>query len=192
MRVSYKKRSCIHFVCSKLALLLLAVLIVFPISLITNRQVPSYIPAPLALKSDLPSVIYDQIDESSGNLLLSLLNDIKQTPQLPFCPLINPHYERYNRLKSSKNTFFIALNLFNSEKIIPNLALQITRLVEFLGKDRVFISVYENGSTDSTPMMLDTLHDFLTDVGIKHEIKSVDGAPIVWKNVHRIGIFMFI
>lgn len=120
----------------------------------------------------------------------------KVNKKVPWCPLLPQHYDRYKHIRASSSKFFIAANLFNSERVIPNLAMQIMHLVEFLGKDRVFISIYENGSNDGTPVQLDIFRDSLDSLGIPNKIVSESGPAVShlislnkkvnWTSVHRI------
>lgn len=44
--------------------------------------------------------------------------------------------------------FFIALILYNNQQVIATLLKELPKLASYLGRDRVFVSIYENGSTD--------------------------------------------
>jgi hypothetical protein len=92
--------------------------------------------------------------------------------------MLKQHYDRYKYIRSSPAKYFIALNLYNSERVIPNLALQLINLAEFLGRDRIFISVYENGSEDGTPMQLDVLRNWLDKLGVGNTIINEPGTPV--------------
>ncbi|KAJ2799148.1 hypothetical protein H4S07_005518, partial [Coemansia furcata] len=65
---------------------------------------------------------------------------------------------------------FIAANLYNSENILPNMALQLLVLADTLGHSRVFISIYENGSKDKTKEILGQFNSTLNALGIAHRI----------------------
>jgi hypothetical protein len=41
--------------------------------------------------------------------------------------------------------FYMAINFFNNEEILPHFMSEFFKLVNFLGKDNVFVSIYENG-----------------------------------------------
>jgi hypothetical protein len=62
--------------------------------------------------------------------------------------------------------------------MIPNLAKQLIHLAEFLGRDRVYISIFENGSGDGSPAQLDILRDSLNTLGIGNSIISEPGPPV--------------
>jgi hypothetical protein len=66
--------------------------------------------------------------------------------------------------------FFFTANFFNSEDILPTLLHEWYKLIGYLGPENVYVSVYENGSVDRTPKMLDELRQFLVSVGVPHRI----------------------
>ncbi|KAJ2816134.1 hypothetical protein GGI24_005816, partial [Coemansia furcata] len=79
---------------------------------------------------------------------------------------------------------FIAANLYNSENILPNMALQLLALADTLGHSRVFISIYENGSKDKTKEILGQFNSTLNTLSIAHQIRT-DEAPRP-EHIHRI------
>jgi len=94
-----------------------------------------------------------------------------------FVPFINFHvlsvYE-LNKMRSQvvrwHATFFFAANFHNSEDILPNWSSQFLRLAAILGPHRVFLSVYENDSTDKTKELLGVLRDEATALGVANKI----------------------
>lgn len=54
------------------------------------------------------------------------------------------------RDQGQRDRIYIAFLLFNSEDRLPTFIEQITTLAAVLGNERLFVSVYENGSTDLT------------------------------------------
>ncbi|KAH6594574.1 hypothetical protein BASA50_006524 [Batrachochytrium salamandrivorans] len=66
--------------------------------------------------------------------------------------------------------YFVALNFHNSEQVLPTIIQGLLRLADFLGPDRLYISVFENGSTDNTKALLHMLEDILTHAGIMSTI----------------------
>ncbi|KAJ1813132.1 hypothetical protein LPJ60_006403 [Coemansia sp. RSA 2675] len=79
---------------------------------------------------------------------------------------------------------FVAINLYNSEKILPSMAHQLLALADTLGHHRIFISIYENGSKDKTKDILNRFNSTLNAMGIAHQIRS-ELAPKP-KHIHRI------
>jgi alpha-1,3-mannosyltransferase len=51
---------------------------------------------------------------------------------------------------SSEHKYFFAINLYNSFDIIPDLFATLFRVAAILGYHNVYVSIYENGSTDQT------------------------------------------
>ncbi|KAJ2811318.1 hypothetical protein FBU31_007803, partial [Coemansia sp. 'formosensis'] len=93
--------------------------------------------------------------------------------------------QRYKDITNGKTEpIFIAANLYNSEKVLPNMAVQFILLAETLGRSRVFISIYENGSKDKTKDILHQFDETLNALGIPHRIVAED-APKP-EHVHRI------
>ncbi|KAJ2461149.1 hypothetical protein GGI03_005107 [Coemansia sp. RSA 2337] len=79
---------------------------------------------------------------------------------------------------------FVAINLYNNEQILPNMATQLLALADRLGHDRIFISVYENGSKDKTREILHRFNETLNALKIAHRIIT-DSEPKP-QHVHRI------
>ena len=53
--------------------------------------------------------------------------------------------ERIKGKPFADQSYYIALNLFNNEEILPLLSEQLILLSHVVGVDNVFISIYENG-----------------------------------------------
>lgn len=67
--------------------------------------------------------------------------------------------------------YFFAINLFNSFDIIPDLFSTMFKVASLLGFSNVFISVYENGSTDQTKALLRLFDGLCKSVGIRVSIR---------------------
>jgi alpha-1,3-mannosyltransferase len=68
--------------------------------------------------------------------------------------------------------YYIALNLFNSFDVALDILGTVFRVAAVLGYQNVYISIYENGSTDQTKALL-RLFDALTrSVGMRTTIRS--------------------
>ncbi|KAI8381191.1 cryptococcal mannosyltransferase 1-domain-containing protein [Radiomyces spectabilis] len=76
---------------------------------------------------------------------------------------------------SNKDTIFIAANLFNSEDILPHWIAEVNQLINWIGPQKVYISIYENGSTDGTKAMLRDFDSQLEKDHVPHWI-VVDAA----------------
>ncbi|KAJ2789157.1 hypothetical protein GGI18_002565 [Coemansia linderi] len=93
--------------------------------------------------------------------------------------------QRYMNLTNGKTEpVFLAANLYNSEKVLPNMATQFLKLADTLGHSRIFISIYENGSTDKTKEILHQFNDTLNALGIAHRIVAEDTPKP--EHIHRI------
>eukprot|EP00898_Chlorokybus_atmophyticus_P008588 jgi/Chlat1/8730/Chrsp9S00892 len=65
---------------------------------------------------------------------------------------------------------YIAINLHQNEKVAAQMINQLHRLLLMMDPSKVFISIYESGSTDSTPMVLGIFHNLLSMMQVKHRI----------------------
>ncbi|CAG8628674.1 7735_t:CDS:2 [Rhizophagus irregularis] len=71
---------------------------------------------------------------------------------------------------------FIAANFYNNEDILPNFSEQLLELVQILGPENVYISIFENGSKDNTKLFLQTLQSTLNSIDIANTI-IIDDTP---------------
>ncbi|KAJ2719595.1 hypothetical protein GGI07_005122 [Coemansia sp. Benny D115] len=83
-------------------------------------------------------------------------------------------YHRYQNLTQDVGRIFVAVNLHNSRHILPNMAMQILELADVLGHQNLYISVYENGSTDQTKDILGAFGHVLQAMGITHSVVTAD------------------
>eukprot|EP01138_Halocafeteria_seosinensis_P002690 gb/GECG01002751.1/.p1 GENE.gb/GECG01002751.1/~~gb/GECG01002751.1/.p1 ORF type:complete len:379 (+),score=36.08 gb/GECG01002751.1/:1-1137(+) len=97
----------------------------------------------------------------------------------------NGHNSYRLSASASRYSYFIAQNLFNNEELFPQFTEQLVRTIEMLGTDNVYVSIFESGSTDSTPQHLDELRQILSKMKVKHEIMTVR-IPW-WKFCFAIG-----
>ncbi|KAJ2433417.1 hypothetical protein GGF42_009400, partial [Coemansia sp. RSA 2424] len=93
--------------------------------------------------------------------------------------------QRYKNITSgATEPIFVAANLYNSEKVLPNMAAQLLALADTVGHSRLFISIYENGSKDKTKEILHRFNATLDALGIAHRIIA-DDTPKP-EHIHRI------
>ncbi|KAJ2157861.1 hypothetical protein GGF46_004197 [Coemansia sp. RSA 552] len=92
--------------------------------------------------------------------------------------------QRYQSVVGTGQRIFIAVNLFNSERVLPNMATQLLAFSEALGRQRIFLSIYENGSTDRTKSILRGFDETLRSLEIPHCIIA-DPRPRP-RSYHRI------
>ncbi|BGP25225.1 GDP-Man:alpha-1,3-mannosyltransferase, glycosyltransferase family 69 protein [Rhodotorula toruloides] len=80
----------------------------------------------------------------------------------------------------------LALNLYNSQDVLPSLSHALLTVTSFLDPSTVHVSIFENGSTDQTTLALAHLAAALTALGASHTILS-DPRKTNWKAVDRIA-----
>ncbi|KAJ1802909.1 hypothetical protein LPJ77_005503, partial [Coemansia sp. RSA 2523] len=56
------------------------------------------------------------------------------------------------------------------ERVLPNMATQLLAFAKMLGRKQVFLSVYENGSSDNTKSILQAFERTVKELGIPHSI----------------------
>lgn len=75
-------------------------------------------------------------------------------------------------LSGQKHQYFFAINLYNSFDVIPDIFATLFRVAAILGYSNVYVSIYENGSTDQTKALL-RIFDALAQVaGLRVEIRT--------------------
>lgn len=129
---------------------LLAPLLVFRLHSSLSRPSPSLVepdvPLPVLLSSSdqLPTDEAAHLDMLALQLAQSLP---RKTIACRFGAFENA---KYRRLLASDERFYIAVNLYNNEEILPNMIDEIISLAQVLGPSRLHVSIYANGSTDRT------------------------------------------
>jgi len=68
-------------------------------------------------------------------------------------------------------TYFVAMNFFNNEAILPHFMEEFFKLMEYLGKSNVFVSIYENGSEDRTKDLVEEFENRLQKEHIAHNVE---------------------
>lgn len=68
--------------------------------------------------------------------------------------------------------YFFAINLYNSFDIIPDLFATLFRVSAILGYQNVYVSIYENGSTDQTKALLHMFDALCRSVGLRVKIAT--------------------
>ena len=71
-----------------------------------------------------------------------------------------------------QHKYFFAINLYNSFDIIPDLFATLFRISAVLGYHNVFVSIYENGSTDQTKALLRIFDALTKTVGLRVTIRT--------------------
>ncbi|KAJ2909154.1 hypothetical protein GGI21_002166 [Coemansia aciculifera] len=93
--------------------------------------------------------------------------------------------QRYSGIRANiAEPIFVAANVYNSEAVLPNMVTQLLALADKLGHDRVFVSIYENGSKDKTKEILRLFNATLDELGIGHSIIAENTTKPA--HLHRI------
>lgn len=74
--------------------------------------------------------------------------------------------------KGQAHKYFFAINLYNSFDVIPDLFSTMFKVSAILGYQNVFVSVYENGSSDQTKALLRIFDSLCRSVGIRVVIRT--------------------
>ncbi|KAH8827126.1 glycosyltransferase family 69 protein [Flagelloscypha sp. PMI_526] len=74
--------------------------------------------------------------------------------------------------QTSDHKYFFAINLYNSFDVIPDLFATLFRVSAILGYHNVFVSIYENGSTDQTKALLRIFDALTRSVGMRVTIRT--------------------
>ncbi|KZT00725.1 glycosyltransferase family 69 protein [Laetiporus sulphureus 93-53] len=76
------------------------------------------------------------------------------------------------QLTADSHKYFFAINLYNSFDIIPDLFATLFRVAAILGYHNVYVSIYENGSTDQTKALLRIFDALCRSVGMRVTIRT--------------------
>ena len=81
--------------------------------------------------------------------------------------LFNKKSKILPKMTSSNTTFYITATLVNMENIIKNYIKEMIKLINYLGKENVIVSIVENGdSTDNTAKYLEIFQKYLNERNI--------------------------
>ncbi|WVQ93720.1 hypothetical protein IAU59_000797 [Kwoniella sp. CBS 9459] len=99
---------------------------------------------------------------------LGLFVPREETPTLP--TEINGVHQKY----------FIAANLHDNEAVLARWSDQLVQLAFHLGREDVFVSIYESNSRDRTKSLLSVLNNTLTNLSISHRIVTAEDNKHWW------------
>ncbi|OCF45148.1 hypothetical protein I317_00950 [Kwoniella heveanensis CBS 569] len=99
---------------------------------------------------------------------LGLIVPREETPILP--TEINGVHQKY----------FIAANLHDNEAVLARWSDQLVQLAFHLGRDNVYVSIYESNSRDRTKSLLSVLNTTLTNLSISHRIVTAEDNKHWW------------
>lgn len=104
------------------------------------------------------------------------------------CPA--PSGDRYNYLKGKPSevpkSYFFALDLHQSIKILPRLLGSIVESIRFLGPENCALSVVEGRSSDGTFEVVTLLGEEMEQIGVKYSLITSDINPTGDKGNKRI------
>jgi alpha-1,3-mannosyltransferase len=151
---------------------------------------PPFVPTPTPLEGLVPPFYTnDGAPRSLSNLPMELddrfHNLLALAPSTLTCSWSESADRKYRSLQG-QGPYLLALNLYDNEEVLPSLASTILRVADYLGPANTYVSIFENGSTDRTPLGLAHLAAALTALGTGHTITS-DPTPTSWSNADRIA-----
>jgi len=80
------------------------------------------------------------------------------------------------------------MDFYDSEHILPTFFQELPILLQHLGPQNVYISIFENGSSDTTPKLLNLMGELLESLGAPHRIITLGMSDIpIKENGHRIA-----
>ncbi|KAH9000565.1 CAP59-like protein [Lactarius hatsudake] len=82
------------------------------------------------------------------------------------------YYSHRRDLSGGEHKYFFAINLYNSFDVIPDIFATLFRVAAVLGYHNVFVSIYENGSTDQTKALLRIFDALARSVGLRVTIRT--------------------
>ncbi|KAI0035524.1 cryptococcal mannosyltransferase 1-domain-containing protein [Vararia minispora EC-137] len=107
----------------------------------------------------------------------------------PTCVRQRFHESRYKVLEENPRAVFIAINFYQNQEVIPTFFQEFPGIVERLGRKRVYVSIYENGSEDKSQQLLRLFDDMLTYMGVPHRVITRGRDEYSHKeNGHRINV----
>jgi alpha-1,3-mannosyltransferase len=74
--------------------------------------------------------------------------------------------------EAGEHKYFFAINLYNSFDVVPDLLATLFRVSAILGYHNVYVSIYENGSTDQTKALLRIFDALARSVGLRVTIRT--------------------
>ncbi|WVF66089.1 hypothetical protein IAT40_000828 [Kwoniella sp. CBS 6097] len=99
---------------------------------------------------------------------LGLIVPREETPTLP------------TEIKGVHQKYFIAANLHDNEAVLARWSDQLVQLAFHLGREDVFVSIYESNSRDRTKSLLSVLNNTLTNLSISHRIVTAEDNKHWW------------
>ena len=109
---------------------------------------------------------------TSGSFLARLLGGGKDAQQIQLGSGEGRRENIKRDLQAQQHKYFFAINLYNSFDVIPDLFATLFRAAAVLGFHNVFVSIYENGSSDQTKALLRIFDALARTVGLRVTIST--------------------
>jgi hypothetical protein len=141
------------------------------------------------------------LDPLSAQHLLRALNYADQGHNAICTQQLVSNRKRYALLSTLYQRYFITANIHQNSPILPNFILQLLELIQSIGDpSRVFVSIYESGSSDETRMYLELLRMLLRNINVPYAIvfesesviDGVYGERKFDKSSHRIDFLAWV
>ncbi|KAJ7692270.1 cryptococcal mannosyltransferase 1-domain-containing protein [Mycena rosella] len=135
--------------------------------------------ASLDIRQDLagPKWLLGRLIAYSSLVLLGIY--MLCTHELPSDHRFKPRVQLANRVPKREGygtgeKIFIAASFYNNELVLPYWTTEITKLINYLGSDNVFVSIVESYSSDNSPALLRKFDQKLEVMGVPHRILTQD------------------
>ncbi|KAK8027790.1 cryptococcal mannosyltransferase 1-domain-containing protein [Apiospora marii] len=136
---------------------------------------------------------FEALDNITAPYVKSIVNLNDTTLPRLQCPTFNS--SRYAYLKTAaagkKDShdvrYFFALNLRQSEHLLPRLLGSIVEAARFLGISSCALSIVEGNSHDATPRILTALQPELKKIGLRYFLNLTDINPKVGERIDKLA-----
>jgi hypothetical protein len=111
-----------------------------------------------------------RLPSSARNSITALLRTSSHINSKRLCPRVDLMQlsSELSSIRQMQGTdyYFVAINFYNNEDILPDFILQFLQVVHVIGPSNMFVSVYENGSSDQTKSLLQLFRVLLDSNGV--------------------------
>lgn len=119
-------------------------------------------------------------DNKKIERLRYLVTEIRRDARIVKCEI-----DKTLPLEKNFSSVFIASNLHDSRDVLPNFITQVIKFIIQNENIKIFVSIYESGSTDDTEFWLTLFKSILTDLNVQNSIVS-NGTEYRHPNQQRI------
>ncbi|TFK23833.1 hypothetical protein FA15DRAFT_620245 [Coprinopsis marcescibilis] len=100
-------------------------------------------------------------------------------PTYPYSSYLN-HNTPIPTLAKTNGPYYIAANLYNSAGLLPSWTKEMTLLINHLGHEEVFVSIFESNSNDGTKSLLKNFEEALNKSAIPNKVVLKEGVKVRW------------